>query len=150
MTIVGVAGSFNLLHEGHKAMLAEAFQIASNEEDCVYIALTDGEMFYTPKRIRAGVPLNSLYDRTEAVRSWIKQNYPDTRYDIYTLKNPYLEVVLACTVDVLVCSEESRERAEKLVEGAEPSVRIVAVPMVKDSEGRRVSSTYKMKERRRK
>ena len=92
--IVAVAGTFNVLHEGHIALLKRAFSLSKD----VCIGITSDRMA-SETRTR----VNPYYIREKAVREYLKANNKEA--DIFCIDDMYGPEDIMADVDVLVVSD---------------------------------------------
>ena len=126
---VAVAGTFATIHEGHRELLDMAFSLGRRVE----IGLTSDEFM---RRTRVG-ELPDYMTREKNLVDYIEsKGY--TNYDIWMLhqNNVYLQ-----DVSTLVCSEETLQGAYELNSFNGGKLEIVSVPIVKDENGRKISSS---------
>lgn len=135
--IVAMGGTFDIIHKGHIALLEKAFLVSSH----VIIGLTSDEMAK-----RKGKKLFHTYEqRSQALSDLLKETFPDKTYVISKLDDDFGPAVVEGNVEALIVSDETayqgqvlnRMRAER---GLGP-VKVVIVPMVLASDGKRISST---------
>ena len=103
--IVAVAGTFNVLHEGHIALLKRAFSLSKD----VCIGITSDRMA-SETRTR----VNPYYIREKAVREYLKANNKEA--DIFCIDDMYGPEDIMADVDVLVVSDESLKNGKKVIE----------------------------------
>jgi pantetheine-phosphate adenylyltransferase len=131
---VAVGGTFEPLHDGHKALLDKAFSIG----DEIVIGVTSDEM--ARKRIRSVLPFEI---RAENLRRYIKRKY-GIEPKIIKLEDKYGDVVEE-DYDCIVVSPETHRVAleinEKRREIGRAPLRIVLVPHVLAEDGKPISST---------
>ncbi len=131
--ISAVAGTFNILHEGHKALLDRAFSIG----DEVYIGITSDRMASSSRDF-----VNSYYIREKAVREYAVTK--DKRFTIFAIDDIYGPDEMMDSVDVLVVSQETLANGEKNVSRASEKGRkmeLSVVDIVKKKDGSKLSST---------
>ncbi len=131
--ISAVAGTFNILHEGHKALLDRAFEIG----DEVFIGITSDAMASSSRK-----KLNTFYIREKAVRDYaVTKKKP---FSVFSIDDVYGPDEMMDRVDVLVVSEETLENGRKVVNRASERGRkmeLSVVSIVKKSDGGKLSST---------
>ena len=135
--ISAVAGTFNILHDGHKALLKRAFEVG----DKVLIGLTSDRMACEGRD-----SFVSLDVRRKELESFVK-GMGD--YEILIIDDLYGPLLSRNDIDVLVVSEETlgngqainRERAKLGLKPLELSV----VPLVKSFSGEKISASSIMK-----
>ncbi len=102
--IAAVAGTFNILHDGHKALLRRAFELG----DEVRIGITsdrmaaDGRDAFTPMEVRR-----------KELESFVKGM---GRYTVFEIDDIYGPAAMMDDVDVLVVSEETLSNGTKVNE----------------------------------
>ena len=133
MMISAVAGTFNILHEGHKALIDRAFSLG----DIVYIGITSDAM---ASKSRDSV--NSYYIREKAVRE-----YADAKkkcYRTFRIEDKYGPEEMMDAVDVLVVSEETLENGKEVIKRFSSDSKMMelsVVSIVKKDDGSKLSST---------
>ncbi len=135
--ISAVAGTFNILHEGHKALLRRAFEIG----DQVRIGITSDRMASEGRD-----SFVSIYMRRKELESFV-EGMGD--YWIFEIDDIYGPAVMMDDVDVLVVSEETLSNGNKLNEerkrrGLKP-MELSVVPLLKADSGEKISASSIMK-----
>ena len=131
--ISAVAGTFNILHEGHKALLDRAFQLG----DEVYIGITSDRMA-SSSRDR----LNTYYIREKAVKEYAASKKKP--FSVFTIDDIYGPDEMMDHVDVLVVSEETLANGKEVVRKASEKGKkmdLSVVSIVQKSDGGKLSST---------
>ena len=131
--IAAVAGTFNILHEGHRALIDRAFSIG----DEVYIGITSDAMASVSRRM-----LNSYYIREKAVKDYALTK--NKAFRIFSIDDIYGPDEMMDHVDVLVVSEETLKNGEEVVRRAKERGRdmgLSVVGLVKKKDGSKLSST---------
>ena len=131
--ISAVAGTFNILHEGHKALLDRAFSIG----DKVFIGITSDRMASSSRGF-----LNSFYIREKAIRDYAESKKKEFR--IFPIDDIYGPDEMMDHVDVLVVSDETLENGKKVVQRSSErgrDLKLSVVSLVKKSDGTKLSST---------
>ena len=131
--ISAVAGTFNILHEGHKALLDRAFQLG----DEVYIGITSDRMA-SSSRDR----LNTYYIREKAVKEYAASKKKP--FSVFTIDDIYGPDEMMDHVDVLVVSEETLANGKEVVRKASEKgkkMELSVVSIVQKSDGGKLSST---------
>jgi len=135
--IVAMGGTFDLIHDGHIALLERAFSIS----DKVIIGLTgDGLAEKKGKKIQNRYP-----QRFSALEQLIKTRFPGKSYAISMLDDDFGPAVIEGDVQALVASDETahkgdilnKQRREKNLD----PVQVVTVPLILARDGKRISST---------
>ena len=137
--ISAVAGTFNILHDGHKALLDRAFEVG----DRVMIGLTSDRM------ASQGRNASVSFD----VRKKELEQYLSSRdnYTIFEIDDIYGPREIMDNVDILVVSEETLPNSEKVNEerasrGIKP-LQISVVPLVISDDGEKISASSILKGR---
>ena len=135
--LVAMGGTFDVIHNGHMALLKKSFSISSK----VIIGLSSDQL-----AIKRGKSLDNDYSkRFSLLESTIEKNFPNSSYEISKLENDFGPAVVEGSVKALVVSEETSAKGQHLNElRAErnlPPVEIVVVPMVLAKDGKAISST---------
>lgn len=131
--ISAVAGTFNILHEGHKALLDRAFELG----DEVYIGITSDRMASSSRG-----RLNTYYIREKAVREYAASKKKP--FSVFTIDDIYGPDEMMDHVDVLVVSEETLGNGKEVVRKAAEKGRkmdLSVVSIIQRSDGGKLSST---------
>lgn len=132
--IVAVAGTFNVLHEGHIALLKRAFSLSKD----VCIGITSDRMA-SETRTR----VNPYYIREKAVREYLKANNRDA--DIFCIDDMYGPEDIMADVDVLVVSDESMKNGKKVIEWrstfSDEPLKLSVVRSIEKDDGSKISSS---------
>jgi inosine/xanthosine triphosphatase len=134
MKTVGVGGTFNSLHKGHRSLLDKAFEIG----DDVRIAITS-DAYVKGTKFEA-VPFDLRY---KAVRSYVLKK--GKRFSIQSIEDPFSLAVDMDDLDAIVVSPETRTNAEEInrlrqERGLAP-LQLVKVPYVMADDYCPISST---------
>ena len=135
--LVAMGGTFDVIHNGHMALLKKSFSISSK----VIIGLSSDQL-----AVKRGKSLvNDYSKRFSLLESAIEKNFPNSSYEISKLENDFGPAVVEGSVKALVVSEETSAKGlhlnELRAERNLPSVEIVVVPMVLAKDGKAISST---------
>ncbi len=140
---VVVGGTFDILHRGHRTLLAEAVRQAGTDGH-LYVGLTTDEL----ARKGRTRPIGSFAEREETLRAHISR--AGIPFTIVALEHPLGEGsprggAAAGDYDVLVVSEETAMVSATINElrsqrGLRP-LRVVVVEMVRSHDGAPLSST---------
>jgi pantetheine-phosphate adenylyltransferase len=136
---VAVGGTFQPLHDGHKALLRKAYELSRN----VDIGLTSDEMAL---RGRAR-PVKSYEEREKSLRDWIRKDI-GVEPRIFKINDPY-GPALNEDYDYIVVSPETYPTALKINElrnarGKKP-IKIYRVECVLAEDGKPISATRVVK-----
>ena len=135
--LVAMGGTFDVIHNGHMALLKKSFSISSK----VIIGLSSDQL-----AIKSGKSLvNDYSKRFSLLESAIEKNFPNSSYGISKLENDFGPTVVEGSVQALVVSEETSAKGlhlnELRVERNLLPVEIVVVPMILAEDGKAISST---------
>ena len=135
--LVAMGGTFDIIHSGHMALLNKAFSISTK----VIIGVTSDQL-----AVKKGKnPENDYSKRISLLKSTIKENFPDSAYEISKLENEFGPAVLEESVKALIVSEETSDRGILLnklrAERNLSPVKIVVVPIVLAKDGKAISTT---------
>ena len=135
--LVAMGGTFDIIHNGHMALLNKAFSISTK----VIIGVTSDQL-----AVKKGKnPENDYSKRISLLKSTIEENFPDSAYEISKLENEFGPAVLEESVKALIVSEETSDKGTLLnklrEEGSLPPVKIVVVPIVLAKDGKAISTT---------
>ncbi len=132
--IAAVAGTFNVLHDGHKALLERAFSLS----DHVRIGITTDRMAAV-----ARTRINPYYLREKAVEEYLRSMNREA--EIFPIDDMYGPKDRMIDVDVLVVSEETFDNGRKVVEWrsgiSDKVLELSVVSLVKRKDGNKISST---------
>ncbi|MCZ2809466.1 MAG: pantetheine-phosphate adenylyltransferase [Candidatus Bathyarchaeota archaeon] len=136
--IVGIGGTFDLFHRGHRALVMKAFEVANH----VLIGLcSDGfvEKLRKPHRIA------SYAKRLEELKKLLRENGFLERAEIMPLDDAYGITLSERRIDAIVVSEETEPRAREINEKRKsmgmPPLPIITVNMVLSEDHYPISST---------
>ena len=135
--LVAMGGTFDIIHNGHMALLNKAFSISTK----VIIGVTSDQL-----AVKKGKnPENDYSKRISLLKSTIEENFPDSAYEISKLENEFGPAVLEESVKALIVSEETSDKGTLLnklrAERNLPPVKIVVVPIVLAKDGKAISTT---------
>ena len=130
--ISAVAGTFNILHDGHKALLDRAFEVG----DLVRIGITSDRMAREGRNSVASVSI-----RFKEIEDYVRGK---GRYEIFEIDDIYGPAVMMDDVDVLVVSEETLDNGRKVNDerkrrGLKP-LELSVVPLVMSDLGEKISA----------
>jgi len=138
MIIVG--GTFDQIHKGHKALLDKAIQLAYCFDEKLVVTVTEDLV-----SVFKSHPINTYIDRKVGVECYILNQMLPVDYSIYKLHNHPSQKIIdemksADSVTIIV-SEESYAGALTTVKEIGIEMTIVIIPMVRTSDGKKISST---------
>ena len=135
--LVAMGGTFDIIHNGHMALLNKAFSISTK----VIIGVTSDQLAVKKKKN----PENDYSKRISLLKSIIEENFPNSVYEISKLEDEFGPAVLKDSVKALIVSQETSDKGillnELRVERNLPPVKIVVVPMVLAKDGKAISTT---------
>ena len=135
--LVAMGGTFDIIHDGHMALLNKSFSISSK----VIIGLSSDQL--ATKRGKNLV--NDYSKRLSSLKSVIEKNFSNYSYEISKLENDFGPAIIEGSVKALIVSEETSDKGlylnELRVERNLSPVEIVVVPMVLAKDGKAISST---------
>ena len=135
--LVAMGGTFDIIHDGHMALLNKSFSISSK----VIIGLSSDQL--ATKRGKNLV--NDYSKRLLSLKDVIDQNFPNSLYEISKLEDDFGPAVIEDSVKALVVSEETSTNGMKLNELRAdrnlPPVEIIVIPIVLAKDGKAISST---------
>ena len=135
--LVAMGGTFDIIHDGHMALLNKSFSISSK----VIIGLSSDQLAAN----RGKNLVNDYSKRLSSLKSVIDKNFSNSSYEISKLENDFGPAIIEGSVKALVVSKETSSKGAHLNEmRAErnlPPVEIVVVPMVLAKDGKVISST---------
>ena len=135
--LVAMGGTFDVIHNGHMALLKKSFSISSK----VIIGLSSDQL-----AAKSGKNLvNDYLKRLSSLKCVIDKNFSNSSYEISKLENDFGPAAIEGSVKALVVSEETSDKGlvlnELRAEQNMPPVEIVVVPMVLAEDGKVISST---------
>jgi pantetheine-phosphate adenylyltransferase len=151
ITVLG--GTFTPIHNGHRALLHEAFQTASHVGDGdghVIVGLTSTELAERTRSDPSHVELlGSFDDRREALDTELDRiaRAYTASYEIFSLEDTGGPAATRDDVDALVASPESKsqrrayELNQQRIADGRPPLEIHTPPFVVAEDGTRISST---------
>ncbi|HVZ62749.1 MAG TPA: pantetheine-phosphate adenylyltransferase [Candidatus Nitrosotalea sp.] len=135
--LVALGGTFDIIHRGHLELLRNGFSLSSK----VIIGLTSDEL----ARKKGKKPDNDYSKRYKTLDDTIKENFPNSKYEISKLDNDFGPAVLENEVEALIVSEETSSKGVELnrlrAERNAPPVKVIVVPMALAKDGTRISTT---------
>ncbi|MFX1277295.1 MAG: pantetheine-phosphate adenylyltransferase [Promethearchaeota archaeon] len=138
--LVGLGGTFDHLHDGHRLLLKTAAKLG----DHVAIALATEELL---KNKKYRDKLESYAIRENNLRTFIENelNISKDSYTIIPLNDPFGIAITERKLEAHVSSLETHQvsikiNEERIKNGLPPMILII-IPIVNDSEGKKLSST---------
>ena len=135
---VGMGGTFDHLHEGHKLLISTALSLSKN----VVIGLTSESLL---KKKKYFSKMQSYDERKKAIISYVSQTSDISRVEIVKLEDPYGPPIHERNYEGIIVSQETYQNALTINEmrernGFKPMI-IVVIPILKDSNSEKISST---------
>jgi len=136
--VVGVGGTFDELHKGHKALLLKAFEVGEQ----VLIGLCTDEFVAKMKKPHPVAPYSK---RLAELEKFLKEHGLTERAKITPLKDAYGVTLQKGCLEALVVSRETEPTARKIngeraKRGLEP-LNIVVIDMVPAENHKPISTT---------
>tara|TARA_B100001029_G_scaffold142227_1_gene121787 strand:- start:966 stop:1409 length:444 start_codon:yes stop_codon:yes gene_type:complete len=133
-----MGGTFDILHVGHKNLLARA----SLEGDEVLVGLTTDEK---ARVSRESEVLNSYEVRKENLESYLNSEGFLEKFIIVPLNNDWGPSVIDKDFDAIVVSEETKKTADKInsirASEGKNQLSVIVVPLVLADDGQLISSS---------
>ena len=130
---VAVAGTFDVLHAGHRALIDRAFDIS----DRVFVGITSDAMASAGRK-----SVNPLWIRRKMLQEYLSSK--EGRWEIFEIDDIYGPREIMDDVETLVISEETLGNSRLVNETAAGGLRPLEfsiVPLVRNDAGERISST---------
>ena len=132
-----MGGTFDVLHNGHKALLAAAFAVS----DSVLIGVTTDKF----ASLNGKKLTRTHQKRVFSLMRYIRRVFPGRTFIITELNDTFGPSVLESHIEALIVSEETARQGDLLnhmrAQKKMRPVEIVVVPMVMAADGNRISST---------
>ncbi|MFX0017178.1 MAG: pantetheine-phosphate adenylyltransferase [Candidatus Hermodarchaeota archaeon] len=135
---LGMGGSFDHLHEGHKYLIKIALSLSRK----VIIGLTTQSLL---KNKKFPSKIENYKTREENLKEFIKTFTDISRVEIIPLEDPYGPPIHEPDYESIIVSQETYNTALKINEireskGFSPLILIV-IPIIKDYKNQKISST---------
>lgn len=101
---VAVAGTFDIIHKGHKKLISMAFEVGK----FVLIGLTTDEY---ANQIHKNHPIDDYSERRESLENYLKERNLENRSAIIPLNDPYGPAIDDSSIEGIIVSCESTENA---------------------------------------
>jgi len=134
---IAVGGTFDIIHKGHEALLARAFQTGTH----VVIGLTtDAFVSASGKKIR-----HNFTERFEQLSKYLAKQYPGRQYRITELDRTFGPGMFTSSVEAIAVSNETASQVEQANQKRRtlglPDLKMEVVPLVLAQDGVKISST---------
>ncbi len=136
--LVGVGGTFDMLHKGHEALMKKAFEVGER----VVIGLTTDEFARSLGKPHEIAPYE---ERLAEFTAFLMREGLIHRAEVIALNDPYGPPAWDGGYDAIVVSEETEPGAREINElrarrGLKP-LDIVVIPLVRACNGKPISTT---------
>jgi len=125
--IVGIGGTFDEFHKGHRSLIEKAFEIG----DLVWIGLSTDEF---AKKLRKEHEIASYKNRKKELQRFLKERGLLSRSRITPLGDPYGPAVTSREIEAIVVSRETEPGAHKInllrVKNGLPPLHVIVIDMV--------------------
>ncbi|MHA1521838.1 MAG: pantetheine-phosphate adenylyltransferase [Promethearchaeota archaeon] len=138
--LVGLGGTFDHLHEGHKTLLQNAFKLGKN----VAIAITVTELLRTKDYKKE---IESYEDRVQNVSNFIIKELGilPSRFSIIPLTDPFGPAISNAELEAHISSVETYKVAfdinTRRIQNGLPPLILIIIPLVLGDNGKRFSSS---------
>jgi len=105
--VVGVGGTFDELHKGHRRLLEKAFEIG----DLVWIGLSTDEF---AKKLQKNHEVDPYEIREKELRCFLEKRGLSSRVRITPLNDPYGPAVMSREIQAIVVSRETEPAARRI------------------------------------
>ena len=138
LKLVGMGGTFDHLHDGHKFLLDTAFSLAQE----VHIGLTTEKML---SRKKFASKIENYGTRKKNLENYIRNIADLSRLKVFELDDPYGPPINVPAYDGIIVSQETFMGALRIneirVEKGYPPIIIVVIPLIMGKDNKRLSST---------
>lgn len=132
-----IGGTFNILHKGHKYIIAKAFEVAG-EKGTVFIGLIKGEL------LKNKINVKPFKERKKTLEEYLIEKDFIKKAKIKTITDKY-GLTLDEEFDAIVVSPETSKTAEEInyerIKRGKKPLKIIKIPFVLAKDGKPISST---------
>jgi len=125
--VVGVGGTFDELHKGHRALLEKAFEVG----DLVWIGLSTDEF---ARNLQKEHEIASYEDRMRELKCFLEKRGFSSRAKITPLGDPYGPAVTSKEIQAIVVSRETEPGAHRINllrrKNGLPPLEVIVIDMV--------------------
>ena len=125
--VVGVGGTFDELHKGHRVLLEKAFEVG----DLVWIGLSTDEF---ARKLQKNHEISSYESRLNELKSFLVKKGLLSRAKITPLEDPYGPAVTSREIEAIVVSSETEVGARKInllrMKRGLPPLEVIVIDMV--------------------
>jgi len=136
--VVGIGGTFDELHRGHKALLDKAFELG----DLVWIGLSTDEFARKLQKEHEIAPYES---RERELRCFLKKRGLSSRARITPLEDPYGPAVTSREIQAIVVSRETEPGAHRInilrEKNGLPPLKVIVIDMIPAENHEPISTT---------
>lgn len=148
---IAIAGTFDLLHKGHRSFISRAFELGEK----VIIGLTSDDYANGKRKAclagrqaesgKIQLKTQNYEERKQGLELYLKSSGFENRSEIIQIDNIYGPAITNDRIEALVVTKETYFGARKVNQkrrelGLGP-LKIITVPFVKAQDGRRIAST---------
>ena len=139
-SLVGLGGTFDHLHEGHKTLLRNAFKLGKR----VAIAIAVSELLRTKDHKQE---IETYEFRVQNVTNFILKelDISDSRFSIIPLTDPYGPAITNEDLDAHISSVETYKVALDInvrrIQNGLPPLILIIIPLVLGDNGKKISSS---------
>ena len=138
LKVVGVGGTFDELHKGHRALLSKAFAVGAH----VQIGLCTDEF---AQKISKNHKIASYEDRLKELKDFLQNMGFLDRAEIIPLADPYGPTVTDSSIEAIIVSRETEPTAHainaKRQEKGMPALKVIVIDMVPAENHNSISTT---------
>ncbi len=125
--VVGVGGTFDELHKGHRVLLEKAFEVG----DLVWIGLSTDEF---ARKLQKNHEISPYESRLNELKSFLVKKGLLSRAKITPLEDPYGPAVTSREIEAIVVSSETEVGARKInllrMKRGLPPLEVIVIDMV--------------------
>lgn len=137
-SVVGLGGTFDRLHKGHKALFQRAFEIAEN----ILIGITSDEMLSGKDNVKK---ILSYAQRVKNIENYLKNEGLFQRAKIVKLRDRYGPAITMPEMQAIIVTKETHPTAEEINEIRKTNglelLNILSVPRILAEDGLPISSS---------
>jgi len=137
-SFVGIGGTFDRIHKGHKTLLQKAFEIGEH----VLIGITSEEMLSDKDNAKK---VQSYTQRVKNMENYLQNNELLQHAKIVKLNDRYGPAITLSEMEAIIVTEETRPTAEEINDIRKANrlapLTIISVPRVLAEDGMPISSS---------
>lgn len=135
--LVGVGGTFDVLHEGHKRLLRKALHVGER----VVVGVTSNRF---AERMNKPYEVHPFSTRADGIRRFLQGEKAMRRVDIVQIEDEYGPAATNSQIDALVVSRETLQTAREIDRTRRnlglPPLRLVTIEMVLAEDSKPISA----------